>query len=184
MGGSRLRELRESAAAASELYSFRRSRRHRNGEFTPKPLDRTVADRSDDELSAYIRQEMQQLRRVVSDLAYLIESRTTEVDEKAYAQLTAQLTQFSTQAEYQSEIIETIVVTGPPNSAFTLQLGSAARVWNLNTGPNGFCNLINLKIRLDELDQRQLTSAVVGNWTLELMGRQNPRLRFSREIDE
>lgn len=177
--------MRESAAAEKRAFFLSALLGGTgNGEFTPKPLDRTVANRSDDESLAYIRQEMQQLRRVVSDLAYLIESRTTEVDEKQYAQLTAQLTGFSTQAEYQSEIIESVVVTGPANAAFTLQLGSAARIWNLNTGPNGFCVIPHLKIRLEELDQRQLTSAVVGAWTLELFGRQNPRLRFSRGADE
>lgn len=171
--------MRESVPAASELLiSFRRSRRGRIGEFTPKPLDRTVADRPDEESSAYLRQEMAQLRKVIGDIAYLIQSRTTEVDEKNSATLSATLTNFSVQAEYQSEIIECVIVTGPVNSAFTLQLGSAARIWNLNTGPNGFCIMQPLKIRMEELDQRILTSAVAGAWTLELFGRQNPKLHF------
>lgn len=67
-----------------------------------------------------------------------------------------------------SERIESIIVIGPPATAFTLQLGD--RFWNLTTDATGRVVMASISMLLSRNDRRILTSVTAGNWNLELMG--------------
>jgi hypothetical protein len=72
-----------------------------------------------------------------------------------------------------NEKIESIFITGPPTTAFTLQLGD--RTWTLTTDVSGKVIIAPVGIMLSRNDRRILTSAVNGNWNLELMGHADER---------
>ncbi len=72
-----------------------------------------------------------------------------------------------------NEKIESIIVTGPVTTAFTLQLGD--RFWNLSTDATGKVILAPVAVMLSRNDRRLLTSVTNGNWNLELMGHGDER---------
>lgn len=72
-----------------------------------------------------------------------------------------------------NEKIESILVTGPVTTAFTLQLGD--RTWTLTTDVSGKVILAPVAVMLARNDRRLLTSATNGNWNLELMGHADER---------
>jgi hypothetical protein len=72
-----------------------------------------------------------------------------------------------------NEKIESIIVTGPVTTAFTLQLGD--RTWNLSTDATGKVILAPVAVMLSRNDRRLLTSVTNGNWNLELMGHADER---------
>lgn len=288
--------MRDRPPPRSGVCFFRgASRRRSDWDDTNYSPNRTVADRPDEESSTFIAQELSNLRRIISDFAYLTEARTHLVDEYQPQTLSSQVSSLSWQPEYQSEIIEAIIVQGPtysanagasvgsagkvtspgvlalitqtgaalppgqyavsgtifadgtvaaidddnmellvgnnvistlsysaqangipvpygpyilnlpgggtnvkifainagtlnsvyhasiiitplPNSPFTLQLGK--RVWSLSLPPSGILVIPNVHFRLDEGDARILTASNAGDWSVELMGYQNPRLRY------
>jgi hypothetical protein len=67
-----------------------------------------------------------------------------------------------------AERITSIVVTGPPTTAFTLTLGD--RFLNLTTDASGKIVLAPISMLLNDSDRRLLNSTTNGNWSLELMG--------------
>ena len=67
-----------------------------------------------------------------------------------------------------AERINSVIVTGPPSTAFTLNLGD--RSWDVLTGPTGLFQIMGAGLLLARNDNRSLISAVAGNWTLELTG--------------
>lgn len=76
---------------------------------------------------------------------------------------------FSLQPQWESsEIIESIIITGPPAGVFTLQLGD--RVWPLVMPASGILVIANIALLLERDDLRVLTATATGNYSLELMG--------------
>lgn len=67
-----------------------------------------------------------------------------------------------------AERITSVLVTGPPATAFTLQLGD--RSFSLLTDTSGRLILSRTGFMLSRNDRRILTSSTAGNWTLELFG--------------
>jgi hypothetical protein len=70
----------------------------------------------------------------------------------------------------------TFTTTGIPGSgtnAITLQLGD--RTWNLVMGPTGVIDIGPISMRLSRSDNRFLTAATPGNYTVELMGHADNR---------
>lgn len=67
-----------------------------------------------------------------------------------------------------NEKIDSIIITGPVTTAFTLQLGD--RNWTMSTDATGKVIIAPVGIMLSRNDRRILTSVTAGNWTLELMG--------------
>jgi hypothetical protein len=67
-----------------------------------------------------------------------------------------------------AERIESVIVTGPPSTAFTLTLGD--RTWYVLTNTTGLFHIPYAGLLLARNDVRQLVSATAGNWTLELTG--------------
>lgn len=72
------------------------------------------------------------------------------------------------QFDIYNESIRSVFVTGPPSTAFTLQLGD--RFFTVLTDASGRFLISNVSIMLSRNDRRILTSSTGGNWTLELMG--------------
>jgi hypothetical protein len=111
------------------------------------------------------------LRKSLADMANLMEDRTHRVDEYRVQNLGADSnSQVSLQPEYEvSEIIESIIVVGPAATpAFTLQLGK--RAWNLVLPVSQVLVIAPVRISLGRNDPRILTSAIPGDWSVELMG--------------
>lgn len=72
-----------------------------------------------------------------------------------------------------NERIESVFITGPVSTAFTLQLGD--RNWSMTTDATGKVVIAPVAILMGRNERRILTSATAGNWTLELMGHADER---------
>lgn len=72
-----------------------------------------------------------------------------------------------------NEKIESIIVTGPVTTAFTLQIGD--RTWTMSTDATGKVIIAPVALLLSRNDRRILTSVTSGNWNLELMGHADER---------
>jgi hypothetical protein len=70
------------------------------------------------------------------------------------------------------EMIRSIIITGPPGN-IVVQLGD--RTWQLAIGPQGFLVIAPICIILSRSDNRILTGAVAGQYTMELMGHADTR---------
>jgi hypothetical protein len=109
------------------------------------------------------------LRNQLDNLAQQIANKSRPFDE--YLPQTPQnisVTSVTLQPAFEStERVETIIITGPAG-AVTLQLGD--RFWQLTIPASGFLILSPVKVILERSDNRILTSATPGNYTLELMG--------------
>lgn len=120
----------------------------------------------------YLEAILTQLHNRVRDLALTIDDRTRPVDEYQVASTEAPIatSEVIAQAQFDqiTERITSILVTGPPSTAFTLQVGD--RYWELLTNASGFVLIGPVSMFLERTDNRILTSATAGNWTLELMG--------------
>jgi hypothetical protein len=78
------------------------------------------------------------------------------------------------QYELISEIIESIIVTGPTAASFSLALGD--RFYDSMSLPGtGLLVIAPVAIMLGRNDRRVLTSTTSGPWTLELMGHADER---------
>jgi hypothetical protein len=98
----------------------------------------------------------------------LIENRGYPVDEYLTGSGTGTVISLMATYDFMPERIEAVIVTGPPASVITLQLGD--RTWNLVIPAAGVLPIAPLGIILGRSDVRQLTAAVSGQYTLELMG--------------
>lgn len=112
------------------------------------------------------------LRRSMRRLAMQVDDRTRPVDEYQTQSTDSPigLTTIETQPQFDqiAERIESILVVGPPNTAFTLQIGD--RFLTMTTDAIGKALLAPVSMLLQRNDRRVITSAVAGNWFLELMG--------------
>lgn len=92
-----------------------------------------------------------------ADLSKVVEEYQVESTESATGETTVTVI-----ADYSpaSELIDQVLVTGPPSTGFTLQLGN--RYFQLVTNVTGFCLLSPVKFKLGPDAQRILTAGV-GN---------------------
>lgn len=117
------------------------------------------------------------IQKSLAGLARQLQDFTKPVDE--YSIVSSYSTANEASVEVQptfdtiNEKIESIIVTGPPATAFTLNLGD--RQWSLVTDASGKVILAPVAVLLSRNDRRLLTSATSGNWNLELMGHADER---------
>lgn len=117
------------------------------------------------------------LLRSLNDIAYLIQNQTDGVDEYLPQQVTDATKSVTWQAQYAHELITGIIITGPANAAFTLELGD--RYWSTLVMPSsGIMVISRIRLALKESDTRSLTTVTAGNWTVELTGHKINTLRY------
>lgn len=104
------------------------------------------------------------LARTAQDISHVVDEYGTE---SVTADNITTLTVFP-EYDKMAERIESVIVTGPPSTAFTLTLGD--RTWFVLTNTTGLFHVPYAGILLARNDVRQLASAVPGNWSLELTG--------------
>lgn len=109
----------------------------------------------------------------LSKMARMLDDTSRPVDEyqvNATYNATENVTFVEVQPQFDiyGEMIRSLLVTGPPSTAFTLQLGD--RSYNLLTDASGKLELQRTGFMLSRNDRRILTSVTGGNWTLELFG--------------
>ena len=104
------------------------------------------------------------LSRAIADVSHPVDEYATE------SVLQGGVTTVTVYPEYDKMAarIECVIVTGPPSTAFTLQLGD--RAWNVLTDISGKFQVFGSGMLLGRNDTRVLTSTTPGNWTLELTG--------------
>jgi len=122
----------------------------------------------------YVALALVQLREELKSLAIMIMDKSRPVDEYQ----TQSLVEFNitgtsvinVPAQYESsEIIESIVVTGPPSGTGEILIGD--RVWNYVIPTTGILVIAPIRLSISRSDYRQLTVLTgTGQYTLELMG--------------
>jgi hypothetical protein len=102
--------------------------------------------------------------RMIADVSHPVDEYATE------SVLDGGVTTVTVYPEYDKMAarIECVIVTGPPSTAFSLQLGD--RAWTVLTDASGKFQVFGSGMLLGRNDQRILTSTTPGNWTLELTG--------------
>lgn len=138
---------------------------------TRQPVEPTTTDQ--EETSAgYETLGMAAFAEQMATLAKSIENRANAVDEYNSAAVTGAASSIAVVVqptyEYMPEKIESIVITGPPSAAVTLQLGD--RIWQLVIPATGILPIGYVALILGRTDARILTPAAAGVYTLELMG--------------
>jgi hypothetical protein len=112
-----------------------------------------------------------QLRNELKRIPVMIADRSRRVDEYSVQSLTPEsaLT-FTVQPQFDlfDEVIESIIVTGPPAATANLQIGD--RYWALVMPASGILPITSIGMILGRNDIRQLTASAAGEWSLELMG--------------
>lgn len=120
----------------------------------------------------YMTEVLTRLHASISDFTKLVEDKSHRVNEFQGMGLNGEsVTQIQVFPDYDmyDEIIESVMVTGPASTAFTLNLGK--RAWTtVLTNAQGIFLVTPLRMKLGRNDTRILNSATAGNWTLELTG--------------
>lgn len=120
----------------------------------------------------YILVALNKFRESLRRLAMQVDDRTRPVDEyqteSTESPLGLTTIEVLPQFDQIAERIESILVTGPPNTAFTLQVGD--RYLTMTTDAIGKALLAPVSMLLQRNDRRVITSATSGNWFFELMG--------------
>ncbi len=118
-----------------------------------------------------------QIRRELQLVGRKLVSTYKRVDEYqivgGYAGDSTAIVEVQPQFDTIAEMIESVLITGPVSTAFTVQLGD--RNWTLTTNTTGLAVIAPVGIMLTRNDRRLLTGASAGNWTLELMGHADER---------
>lgn len=131
-----------------------------------------VEDSQNSPAENYVIVAMARIQRIMAGLARQLEDRTKLVDEYSVVQeyITNNILVVEVLPTFDTinEKIESVIITGPVTTAFTLQLGD--RYWSMSTDATGKCLLAPVAILLGRNDRRILTGAAAGNWNLELMG--------------
>lgn len=120
--------------------------------------------------SGFLRIGLERLEASFGRLATAIGNRSRKVDERRQQSLsgeTTSLVPIIPDWEF-SEIITSVIVSGPPATLCTVQLGN--RSWQITTPATGILVIAPVQISLGRDDVRQLSSGTAGNWGLELMG--------------
>lgn len=138
----------------------------------PKTPDRRVTEKETAPSPDWVDGAVSRFLAALGDLTKLIEDTSHRVNEyQVQGLLSPEGNNFTIQVtpDYEvPEIIESVIVTGPPATAYTLQLGK--RQWDLTMPASGIQVIAPVKLSLDRDDQRIVTSSTAGNWTLELCG--------------
>lgn len=125
----------------------------------------------------YLLTALARIHRALQGIARQAEDLTRPVDEYqivgGYTGVGDSLVETQPQFDTMNERIESIIITGPVTTVFTLQLGD--RNWSMSTDATGKVIIAPVAILLGRNDRRLLTSATAGNWTLELMGHADKR---------
>jgi hypothetical protein len=123
----------------------------------------------------YIALALLHLRDQISTLANMTQDAGRPFDEYQPQTLAVEAeTAISVQPTYEvSERVESIIVTGPPAAAITLELGD--RTWPLVIPATGIISMNGLAIQLGRSDVRQIIATVPGQYTIELMGHADSR---------
>lgn len=120
----------------------------------------------------YILVALNRFRESLHRLAMQVDDRTRPVDEYATQSTDSPIGLTTIEALPQfdqiAERIESILVVGPTNTAFTLQVGD--RFLTMSTDATGKAVIAPVSMLLQRNDRRVITSAVAGNWFFELMG--------------
>lgn len=120
----------------------------------------------------YVIVAMARIHSILAGLARQLEDRTKLVDEysivQEYIANSVSVVEVLPTFDTINEKIESVIVTGPVTTAFTLQLGD--RFWSMSTDATGKCILAPVAILLGRNDRRVLSGQSAGNWNLELMG--------------
>jgi len=135
------------------------------------PVDAKVTAGESPTPRTVIKTAFERLEKAINGLSRTVRDTSNTVDEYSTESVTADgILTLTVYPEYDkmAERIESVIVTGPPSSAFTLNLGD--RSWDVLTNVNGLFHIPYAGILLARNDTRVLTSAVAGNWTLELTG--------------
>jgi hypothetical protein len=108
---------------------------------------------------------MDRIARWYSDQARLVEEFAGESAELATGE-----TSLTVVPDYEpaNERITSVLVTGPVNTPFILELGS--RYMALSTDATGKCLLAPVAFTLTPQSKRLLTTGVAGSWFLQLSG--------------
>jgi len=134
------------------------------------PADKPVrAEEAEQEISPqFVLNSLMSLRKSLGTLARLIENRGYPVDEYNTGTGTGTVVSLLPTYEYMPERIESVIITGPPSSQVSLQLGD--RTWSLVIPAAGVLPVGPMGLILSRSDVRQLTAQTSGIYTLELMG--------------
>lgn len=120
---------------------------------------------------------LNRIHREIAAMSRKLASEVRLVDEYSivggYTGVGELIVEVQPQFDTMNELIQSVIVTGPASTAFTLQLGD--RNWSVLTDASGRLEFTNIGLLLGRNDRRLLTSAMAGNWTLELMGRADER---------
>jgi hypothetical protein len=131
-----------------------------------------VEDMEMSPIENYMIVAVSRIQKNLAGLARQLEDRTKLVDEysivSGYTPANESIVEVLPTFDTISEKIESVIVTGPVTTAFTLQLGD--RNWSMATDATGKVIMSSVAILLSRNDRRILTSGTAGNWTLELMG--------------
>jgi hypothetical protein len=145
---------------------------------SPYPSEPDVTARGEITPPGWLQEVKEEVLQSLDNLARLVQDRSHRVDEYQVQEISASVSQVQTSPDYEiDQIITSIIVTGPANTAFTLNVGR--RNWNLTTPATGILVISPIMISLGRSDNRTLTSATPGNWTLELMGHTESKYRWS-----
>lgn len=111
-----------------------------------------------------------ELKKQMASIAKMVKDHSRPVDEYNPQSLAPESGMSLTlQPQWEvGEVIESIVINGPPAGAVTLQLGD--RVWSLIIPASGILVMSPVKVILSRSDIRMLVAAVPGEYFLELMG--------------
>lgn len=117
----------------------------------------------------YVALALVHLRNQNANLAQQIADHSRPFDEYLPRTLTGDSeTSINLQPTFEStERVESIIITGPPGNV-SLQLGD--RLWALTIPATGILVIAPVHITLERSDNRQLTAATPGQYSLELMG--------------
>ena len=148
-------------------------------QITPRAVSSPVVQNVElDPNTKYQLAAIARVEKMLARIARKISDVTRPVDEYSIVGVSAASAAVSTvevlpQYDGINELIESILVTGPVSTAFTLQLGD--RELSLTTDTRGYAILAPVGMMLSRNDRRVLTSATSGAWTLELMGHADER---------
>lgn len=151
--------------------------KHHAERLAPYPSEPDVTAHGEVEPIGLERDLQRQFVKSIDNLVRLIQDRSHRVDEYQPQELTNTVSSMQTTPDYEiDEIITSIIVTGTPAAAFTLNVGK--RQWNLTMTASGILVIGPIQISLGRYDNRVLTSATPGNWTLELCGHTETKFRW------
>lgn len=133
-----------------------------------QPLQPGVAD-IESQPQKYTALALVHLRNEMARLAVQIEDRSRPVDEYQPQEILGETeTTITVQPQFETEErITSIIVVGPAG-AVTLQLGD--RIWPLTIPATGVIVIAPILLFLSRSDNRILTAATPGQYSLELMG--------------